>query len=41
MYRGARARLEEQGLMASREKHENGARWIFWAEELERNGRRK
>jgi len=39
MYRGARTRLEEQGLMASREKHKNGARWIFWAEEPETNGR--
>ena len=39
MYRGARTRLEEQGLMASREKHQNGARWIFWAEETETNGR--
>ena len=41
MYRGARTRLEEQGLMASREKHKNGARWIFWAEEAETNGRKK
>ena len=41
MYRGARTRLEEQGLMASREKHKNGARWIFWAEAAETNGRKK
>ncbi len=41
MYRGARTRLEEQGLMASREKHKNDARWIFWAEEAETNGRKK
>ena len=41
MYRGARTRLEEHGLMASREKHKNGARWIFWAEEPETNGRKK
>jgi DNA-binding transcriptional ArsR family regulator len=35
MYRRARARLEERGLLGSREKHENGAEWIFWAEEPE------
>jgi hypothetical protein len=35
MYRGARALLEKRGLLASREKHENGAEWIFWAEEPE------
>lgn len=33
MYRGARTLLEEQGLLAQREKHSNGAEWIFWAEE--------
>lgn len=41
MYRGARMHLEEQGLMASREKHQNGARWIFWAEERETNGSKR
>ena len=41
MYRGARTGLEEQGLIASREKHKNGARWIFWAEEVQTNGRKK
>jgi DNA-binding transcriptional ArsR family regulator len=35
MYRGARALLEERGLLAPRAKHENGAEWIFWAEEPE------
>jgi hypothetical protein len=35
VYRSARALLEERGLLASREKHENGAEWIFWAEEPE------
>lgn len=35
MYRGARTLLEERGLLAPREKHENGAEWIFWAEERE------
>jgi DNA-binding transcriptional ArsR family regulator len=41
MYRGARTILEEQGLMTSREKHKNGARWIFWAEEPETSVRKK
>jgi len=41
IYRGARTRLEEQGLLASREEHKNGARWVFWAEEAETNGRKK
>lgn len=35
IYRGARAQLEERGLLASRVKHSNGAEWIFWAEEHE------
>ena len=35
MYRGARQLLEERGLLAPRAKHENGAEWIFWAEEPE------
>jgi DNA-binding transcriptional ArsR family regulator len=35
MYRGARTLLEERGLLAAREKHENGAEWVFWAEERE------
>ena len=35
MYRSARTLLEERGLLASREKHANGAEWIFWAEEHE------
>ena len=33
VYRGARSLLEERGLLAAREKHANGAEWIFWAEE--------
>lgn len=41
MYRGARAQLEEKGLMAAREKHKNGAQWIFWAEQPVTNGRKK
>ena len=35
MYRGARTLLENRGLLATREKHANGAEWIFWAEERE------
>ena len=41
MYRRARTGLEKQGLMTSRKKHKNGARWIFWAEEAETNGRKR
>lgn len=33
MYRGARAQLEQRGLLSPREKRANGAQWIFWAEE--------
>ena len=35
MYRGARTLLEQRGLLTSRQKHANGAEWIFWAEERE------
>jgi len=35
MYRHARTLLEERGLLASPVKHQNGADWIFWAEERE------
>jgi DNA-binding transcriptional ArsR family regulator len=38
MYRSARTELEQSGLLAPREKHANGAQWIFWAEEPETNG---
>ena len=38
MYRGARTQLEERGLLSPREKHENGASWIFWAEEANSDG---
>jgi DNA-binding transcriptional ArsR family regulator len=41
MYRGARALLEQRGLLSPREKHANGAQWIFWAEEPQTNGRKK
>jgi DNA-binding transcriptional ArsR family regulator len=35
MHRGARTQLEQRGLLSAREKHKNGAAWIFWAEEPE------
>ena len=41
MYRGARTQLEQRGLLATREKHANGAQWIFWAEEPPTNGKKK
>ena len=34
-YRSARTLLEERGLLTPRQKHANGAEWIFWAEESE------
>jgi DNA-binding transcriptional ArsR family regulator len=33
MQRHARTLLEEHGLLKAREKHANGANWIFWAQE--------
>ncbi|HEY3025751.1 MAG TPA: winged helix-turn-helix domain-containing protein [Pyrinomonadaceae bacterium] len=33
MQRGARTLLEKRGMLSAREKHANGAAWIFWAEE--------
>lgn len=36
--RGARRRLEEDGLLKPAEAHKNGADWVFWAEEAPRNG---
>jgi DNA-binding transcriptional ArsR family regulator len=35
MQRHARMRLEERGMLTPRQRHANGARWIFWAQELE------
>ena len=35
MYRGARTLLEKRGVLTPRQKHANGAEWIFWAEERE------
>jgi DNA-binding transcriptional ArsR family regulator len=33
LQRSARALLEQRGLLSPREKHKNGAEWVFWAEE--------
>ena len=41
MQRGARTSLEQRGLLSAPEKHANGAKWIFWADEPEANGKRK
>ena len=35
MYRRARALLEQRQLLGPREKHQNGAEWVFWAEQHE------
>jgi DNA-binding transcriptional ArsR family regulator len=35
--RGAREMLEERGVLRQREKHNNGAEWVFWAEEAGSN----
>ncbi len=41
MQRGARTLLEQRGLLSPRQKHKNGAAWIFWAEEPEADKRKK
>lgn len=33
MQRHARAQLEERGLLTPRQRHKNGADWVFWAQE--------
>jgi DNA-binding transcriptional ArsR family regulator len=33
MQRRARAMLEQRGLLRAPEKHSNGVKWVFWAEE--------
>ena len=35
MQRGARTKLEQRGLLSPRQKHKNGAAWIFWAQEAD------
>ena len=37
--RGARRRLEEDGLLKPAEAHKNGYDWVFWAEEAPPNGK--
>jgi len=37
MQRHARLVLENQGLLPSRQKHANGAAWVFWAQEPKPN----
>jgi DNA-binding transcriptional ArsR family regulator len=41
MYRGARTLLEQRELLSPREKHANGAQWIFWAEQPATNRDKK
>ena len=41
MQRSARTLLEERGVLSPRQKHKNGAQWIFWAQEPETNGDKK
>ncbi len=41
MQRTARTLLEQRGLLSPREKHANGAEWIFWAEEPEADADKK
>src|SRR5215210_951777 len=38
MQRSARVLLEQRGLLTLREKHANGAEWVFWAEEPKADG---
>jgi DNA-binding transcriptional ArsR family regulator len=35
MQRAARVELEQNGMLTARQKHANGAQWIFWAEDRE------
>ena len=41
MQRAARAILEQRGLLTPRQKHANGASWIFWAQEPEVDQKKK
>lgn len=41
MQRSARTLLEQRGLLSPREKHANGAEWIFWAEEPKPDARKR
>jgi DNA-binding transcriptional ArsR family regulator len=39
--RGARNQLEQRGVLSPRQKHKNGAEWIFWAQEPESDASKK
>ena len=41
MQRGARTLLEQRGVLSPRQKHKNGAEWIFWAQEPEADANKK
>ena len=41
MQRRARTLLEKRGMLSPRQKHKNGAEWIFWAQEPEADPRKK
>lgn len=41
MQRGARTLLEQRGVLSPRQKHKNGAEWIFWAQEPEADASKK
>lgn len=41
MQRGARTLLEERGTLSPRQKHKNGAAWVFWAQEPKIDPRKK
>jgi DNA-binding transcriptional ArsR family regulator len=41
MQRGARALLEERGLLSPPEKRANGVGWVFWAEEPKADAKKK
>lgn len=41
MQRSARTLLEQRGVLSPRQKHKNGAKWIFWAQEPEVHARKK
>ncbi|HEY2970411.1 MAG TPA: winged helix-turn-helix domain-containing protein [Casimicrobiaceae bacterium] len=38
--RGARKILEERGVLPLRQRHDNGAEWLFWAEETDSSAKR-
>ncbi|MGI9069284.1 MAG: ArsR/SmtB family transcription factor [Pyrinomonadaceae bacterium] len=41
MQRGARTLLEQRGVLPPRQRHKNGAEWIFWAQEPDADARKK